>query len=225
MKLIISPPRVGSVLYANIWHQNNPHYKKHIERMQQFNYRNNCNSELYVNKFKKLYTDKDQEHLVKILTVKNLHRDIYRYIIAEQIPTTFIYRRDWESWMLSAALTGASSICNVFEKYVWVLNGDSRKRAIGMKPKSFLKNPNIFNNLICPEERIATVHHAIRRCKFLEKKCNVENILYYEDIIKMPYEKNQDMPQKIHNMTKEELYNCFDNADEVRYWIKKYKIE
>lgn len=226
MKLILSPPRVASVFYANKWHQDNPHYIPHIERFQDFNYRTSCKSQNKLTKrFKKLHQDCKNDHLVKILTVKNVAPDIYRYIIKEQIPTTFIYRRDYESWMLSAALIRSTGIVNVFKNLVWVLHSENNKKTISWKPTNILKNPDLYKDLICKEEAIRINYNAMKRCKFLEKRCNVENILYYEDIIKMEYKDTAQMPKRIHNMSKEEIYNCFANKDELKHWIEKYKIE
>jgi len=93
------------------------------------------------------------------------------------------------------------------------------------KPTNVLKNPNLNKDLICEEEAISIGYRSIKRCKFLEKRCNVETILYYEDIIKMKHKNTDKFPKRIHNMSKEEIYDCFANKDELKHWIEKYKIK
>lgn len=228
MKVIISPPRVASTFYAHYWQQNNPQYIMQVEKFQNANHTAISKQEVFFKKIQKLHNYTNNNYLIKILTTKNVDKEIYRYLINHQIPITFIYRRDFESQVLSASLMYATRLVNAFPTYNWVLHPNRPTqggKSVLIKPTTYLKRENLYKNLIFQKEAAIIVRNAIRRCKVIEKHCNVSEVLYYEDIIKYPYKENSKMPLRIHNMTKEEIYDCFVNANEAKEWIEKYKIE
>ena len=208
MKIIIASPRTGSTFYARYLEQTLPEYTSLDEYFMPFTFPKGSNT--FDITTERLAENHDK-HIIKIITGNEVDSRVWDWLKESNAPVTILKRKNIERQILSYGASCMSNVWATFEKHAFILSTGYESRPLSDIP-SFLKG-------MYKREWFDKIVERIKMLDYLETVLNVENVLYYEDIIQLEHDKTERIPTIQNNCDDKALLNFFVNKKNVEQWI------
>jgi hypothetical protein len=212
MKVIVSTPRSASTFYARYLWATHPTFSCLDEYFQPLLYPNNKHEfDITSDRLSNLKGD----IIVKILAGKDTDIRVWKFLEKNQIPITFLRRKNLKRQFLSF---GVSCINDIWVKFNEVSSGINRR--------DILNKDLVYKKGYYERKWFDGLVYRIKQLNYLQTILNTKEILFYEDIINLKFnisaEFENKIPIKQNNFSDNEMFNFFTNKEELSIWIDTF---
>jgi len=213
MKIIVATPRTGSTFYCRYLQLKNPGMECLDEFFQYQFYPPNSN-------FYEVTTERlsfiNNNHIIKILVGKEIDKRVWKKLVTEQIPVTILKRKNIRRQILSF---GIAALNDMWVRY--------NTHVVGIRKTEVISDGCIpYKMSVYSRELFDNITYRIKKIEKIQNRLNVANVLFYEDIINLNYDKTEFskkiMPIKQNPIDDNSMLAFFTNAEEVDRWIDKF---